>query len=226
MSNRIKNCVLILAVITGSLDGFSIGLKKSAIVHRCRSDLFLSSSSSSPSQSSATATPPIDVKKEAVKIFGRLAEKYIMLDASAGKCCYSGCKDCEFRLPGGGYRMADQSSARPKWIPNYSVREANGNRHETKWSIGLFPDEKEKVCMNQFVERIRDIVYAPPLGGPSVSASDAAIDDIEAAKALFVILAGDEDQLLTKKQFGKRIKELAGGEEGLTWAAFQAALGL
>ena len=29
--------------------------------------------------------------KEAVKLFGRLAEKYIMLDASAGLCCYSAC---------------------------------------------------------------------------------------------------------------------------------------
>lgn len=30
--------------------------------------------------------------KEAVKLFGRLAEKYIMLDASGGMCCYSACK--------------------------------------------------------------------------------------------------------------------------------------
>jgi hypothetical protein len=29
--------------------------------------------------------------KEAVKLFGRLAEKYIMLDSSGGMCCYSGC---------------------------------------------------------------------------------------------------------------------------------------
>ena len=29
--------------------------------------------------------------KEAVKIFGRLAEKYIMLDSSGGMCCYSAC---------------------------------------------------------------------------------------------------------------------------------------
>ncbi len=29
--------------------------------------------------------------KEAVKLFGRLAEKYIMLDATGGMCCYSGC---------------------------------------------------------------------------------------------------------------------------------------
>jgi len=47
--------------------------------------------------SEATATADdatADIKtdpKEAVKLFGRLAEKYIMLDASAGMCCYSGC---------------------------------------------------------------------------------------------------------------------------------------
>ena len=29
--------------------------------------------------------------KDMVKVFGRLAEKYIMLDDSGGMCCYSGC---------------------------------------------------------------------------------------------------------------------------------------
>jgi len=29
--------------------------------------------------------------KEIVKLFGRLAEKYIMLDDSGGMCCYSAC---------------------------------------------------------------------------------------------------------------------------------------
>ena len=62
----------------------------------------------------AEATETLVEPKEAVKIFGRLAEKYIMLDDSGGLCCYSACSDCEFRLPGGGYRMADQSAARPK----------------------------------------------------------------------------------------------------------------
>jgi hypothetical protein len=51
------------------------------------------------------ATADVEIKtdpKEAVKLFGRLAEKYIMLDASAGMCCYSGCTgelDC-FELIG------------------------------------------------------------------------------------------------------------------------------
>ena len=34
---------------------------------------------------------PSIVPKEAVKLFGRLAEKYIMLDSSGGMCCYSAC---------------------------------------------------------------------------------------------------------------------------------------
>jgi hypothetical protein len=38
-----------------------------------------------------TTTAPLD-PKELVKLFGRLAEKYIMLDSSGGMCCYSGCK--------------------------------------------------------------------------------------------------------------------------------------
>eukprot|EP00957_Ditylum_brightwellii_P062239 4722886-Ditylum_brightwellii.AAC.1 len=39
---------------------------------------------------SASEVVTID-PKEAVKIFGRLAEKYIMLDSSGGMCCYSAC---------------------------------------------------------------------------------------------------------------------------------------
>jgi hypothetical protein len=45
---------------------------------------------------------PSIAPKEAVKLFGRLAEKYIMLDSSGGMCCYSACSG-EFlvRLYGG-----------------------------------------------------------------------------------------------------------------------------
>ena len=40
----------------------------------------------------ATTSEEVTVDpKEAVKLFGRLAEKYIMLDSSGGMCCYSAC---------------------------------------------------------------------------------------------------------------------------------------
>merc|ERR1719273_83292 len=91
-----------------------------------------------------TTTAETDVlaidPKEIVKLFGRLAEKYIMLDSSGGMCCYSACSDCEFRLPDGGYRMADQTAARPKWIPVYDNRvfESVDKEHTTKWSTEIF----------------------------------------------------------------------------------------
>ena len=44
----------------------------------------------------ATSQDVVIDPKEAVKLFGRLAEKYIMLDASGGMCCYSACTGKSF----------------------------------------------------------------------------------------------------------------------------------
>jgi hypothetical protein len=172
--------------------------------------------------------------KEAVKLFGRLAEKYIVLDATAGMCCYSGCTDCEFRLPDGGYRMADQSAARPKWIPSYEARprgNSNNNEsgalHVTQWSTHLFAQGVPVVTREEFAERIVNMPYAPPLGGPYLGALAAAITDTTAAEVLFDVLVNEPGkEKLTQHRLGKRLKELAGGEEGLPWPGFAAALGL
>ena len=162
--------------------------------------------------------------KEAVKIFGRLAEKYIMLDSSAGMCCYSACSDCEFRLPGGGYRMADQSAARPKWIPSYESRSANGKEHTTKWSSEIFANGPS-VSKQEFVEAIKGLEYTAPLGGPYVGASAATIEDASAAESLFDILSEGKEKL-SKHRMSLSLKNLASGEEGLTWAGFQTAFDL
>jgi hypothetical protein len=162
--------------------------------------------------------------KEAVKLFGRLAEKYIMLDSSGGMCCYSGCKDCEYRLPNGGYIMADQSAARPKWIPAYETRSANGKDHTTKWSSKIFSNGPA-VTQEEFVKVLKGLEYAPPLGGPYVGASAAAVEETDAADRLFEVLA-DGKEKLTKHRMSVRLKELADGEEGLSWPGFQRALGI
>ncbi|CAB9496807.1 expressed unknown protein [Seminavis robusta] len=162
--------------------------------------------------------------KEAVKLFGRLADKYIMLDSSGGMCCYSACSDCEYRLPGGGYRMADQSSSRPKWICSYDERnfETLGKEHTSKWNTDIFTNGPA-VTKEEFIQAMVDIPYNPPLGGPYVGASSATIEDTTGASLLFDLLAGKKEKL-TKYRMGTRIKELAGGEEGLTWAGFSAAM--
>mmetsp|Transcript_6144 Transcript_6144/g.8944 ORF Transcript_6144/g.8944 Transcript_6144/m.8944 type:complete len:231 (+) Transcript_6144:66-758(+) len=182
----------------------------------------------------STTTTSID-PKEAVKIFGRLAEKYIMLDASAGMCCYSACTDCEYREPGGGYRMPDQSAARPKWIPCYEERRfANLNKeHVSKWSTGIFTDGP-CVTKKEFVERVVDLEFFPTLGGPYTTKTKAGIDDTVIVEALFDLLVdsrASEDDVdekkelkLTRFKMSKRMKDLADGQEGLTWQMFIDAL--
>jgi hypothetical protein len=160
--------------------------------------------------------------KEAVKLFGRLADKYILLDSSGGLCCYSACTDCEYRLPGGGYRMADQSASRPKWICGYDQRNfvASGKQHESKWSMEMFHEGRTFVTKSQFIKALVDMTYHPPLGGPYLGAGAAAtIQDTTAAAHLFDLLAGEKEKL-TKHRMATRIKELANGEEGWTWAGF------
>jgi hypothetical protein len=162
--------------------------------------------------------------KEAVKIFGRLAEKYIMLDSSGGMCCYSACKDCEYRLPGGGYKMADQSAARPKWIPSYEERvfESVGKEHASAWGKEVF-SSGPYVIKEEFVERVKGMKFSPPLGGPYRSASAAGIEDDLALETFFDLLAGEKERL-TKHRMSTRIKEIANGNEGLIWSDFMAAL--
>ena len=182
--------------------------------------------------SSTTESAPTAVDldpKEVVKVFGRLAEKYIMLDESGGMCCYSACKDCEFRLPDGGYRMADQSASRPKWIPVYEERvfEGQGKEHTAKWKTEIFPEGTTVVTKDEFVRAIVEMDFATPLGGPFVSKSAGKLDETETAAAeyLFEKLAGEKDKL-TRHRMGLSLKLLADGEAGLTWAGFSAAMGL
>lgn len=189
-----------------------------------RSALTLSQTSASndntiaTSQSVATA---IDIKKEGVKIFGRLAEKYIALDSSGGNCCYSGCTGCEYRLPNGGYKMADQTAARPKWIPHYDVRTMSTNQHTTKWYSNLFVQPNvTAITKEEFVDGIVNLEYVPPLGGPYMSAAAADITDTTLLQNVFDVLA-EEKLKLTKFKMSTRIKQLSNGEEGMTWQAFE-----
>ena len=213
---------LLLLSIAG-VDGFSF------VGTRDRSTYYFqlhSSETIATDESSINDTIHVDAK-EAVKLFGRLAEKYIMLDASAGMCCYSACSDCEYREPGGGYRMADQISARPKWIPCYDHSEfkAQGKEHTTRWSTEIFLNDKPVVTKEEFVERIVNMQFIPPLGGPYLTASAATIEDTFAASTLYDVLAAGNEKL-TKFRMGNNIKSIANGEEGLTWAMFSAALGV
>ncbi len=116
--------------------------------------------------------------------------------------------------------MADQSSARPKWIPSYDERsfESSGKEHKTKWGSEIFTDGPA-VAKEDFVKRVAAMEFVPPLGGPYMSKSGAGIDDVTAIEALFDILSEGKEKL-TKHRMSTKIKDLAGGEEGLVWSNF------
>ncbi len=80
------------------------------------------------------------------------------------------------------------------------------------------------VTKEEFVSRLINMNFVPPLGGPYMAASAAGIEDETAAATLFDILAGEKEKL-TKHRMGLQIKSLANGEEGLTWAHFSTAMG-
>lgn len=86
----------------------------------------------------------------------------------------------------------------------------------------VFP--KIGVTKEEFVSRLINMDFVPPLGGPYLALSAAAIEDETPAATLFDILAGEKEKL-TKHRMGLQIKSLANGEEGLTWAHFSTAMG-
>ena len=78
---------------------------------------------------------------------------------------------------------------------------------------------------DEFMAAMVDMSYAPPLGGPYISASAGKLEDTTLAGKLFDLLAGDKEKL-ARFYMGKRLKDLAGeGEQGLTWPVFQEAMG-
>mmetsp|Transcript_7697 Transcript_7697/g.16062 ORF Transcript_7697/g.16062 Transcript_7697/m.16062 type:complete len:227 (-) Transcript_7697:259-939(-) len=221
----------LLLLLSLAFQASSFGLQAPLLTSRTNRApaLFSESPATSESETSDAAAavelPPKVDPKEAVKVFGRLAEKYIMLDASAGMCCYSACSDCEFRLPDGGYRMADQSAARPKWIPNYERRSANGKEHTTKWRSQLFA-QGPALSEDAFCQALQALDYAPTLGGPFVAAkAGAEMADDTAARVFYQVLTNGKN-VLTRNQMSVRIKQLSDGEEGMTWNSFERAMGL
>lgn len=121
--------------------------------------------------------------------------------------------------------MADQTAARPKWIPSYEERifESAGKEHYSAWAKELFTSGPY-VIKEEFVERVKEMKFNPPLGGPYMSASAAGIEDDHALEKLFDVLVVGGKERLTKHRMSTRIKEIANGNEGLIWSDFISAL--
>eukprot|EP00960_Hanusia_phi_P051103 760593-Hanusia_phi.AAC.17 len=168
---------------------------------------------------------------ELVKIFGRLAEKMIFGDGSAGACCHSGCDDCEWR-----YSFDIMQAARPKWIPCYRLvgsenRFEDGREHVAKWS-SLFNGENT-ITREALHARLKEMKFEMPLG-PSgyLTASQAELKDVrenspyphEAVDLFWAKISANKEKV-TPKQMSIRLRKMATpGEEGVMWSDFAASI--
>jgi len=162
-----------------------------------------------------------------------------MIDPTDGQCCYAGCRDCPYLLPDGGYAMDEQYADRPTWIPHYVLRFLGDEKeHETKWGNELFSDMRLALTKERFVDILTTkLEYATPAvavgnamgdddGMPLwMEAFDAGITDTATAENFFDIMAEGKEKL-SRNRMGVRIRELSGGEDGMTWDHFSVALGL
>mmetsp|Transcript_34683 Transcript_34683/g.73166 ORF Transcript_34683/g.73166 Transcript_34683/m.73166 type:complete len:266 (+) Transcript_34683:80-877(+) len=180
---------------------------------------------SSPVTDVSTSTKPFD-EVDAVKLFGRLAEPYIMIDHTDGKCCYGGCNDCEHRNPDGTYPMTILETPAPMWIPHYVFRYGDGDlEHETKWASELYSDMRLLMTKEKFVESLAALEYVPPGVGPAVPVSEGEITNFAAAEALFDVLSKGKERMARPFMMG-RMRKLNNKEDGMNWDTFREILGL
>jgi hypothetical protein len=202
-------------------------------------------SASDPASSTPSADTQLPLEpKQIVKLFGRLADKYLLLDPSGGNCCFSGCTGCEYRLEGGGYRMADSTSSRPKWIPTYATRiNAAGHPVTSGWSRQLFAVEDDMTPSNDaattkstkkttgldydaFRSLVVQMEYEPPLGGPNLPKSASELVDDEAAiRRLWTLLLGPEKKKKKKDDDKERDARLTLRKVQKQWQRIASATG-
>lgn len=160
---------------------------------------------------------------ELCKLFGRVADKIVLMDESAGACCHSGCDGCPFR-----YSFDVLEAAAPKWITTYVTKTIGERVHTPLLLTTAFAGEK-RVTRDDFVKRVTAAGYTQPIG-PALGAverigiKNAPELSPDIASAFFTALAGAEAETLTAPAAAKRLREWAGGKDGLMYDEFVVAI--
>ena len=108
--DRIRTMILLLQSVAALALSLGPTFRPALLPRRCPAPI---------AEAVSTSLSTVD----AAKIFGRLAEKTLYLDATVGACCHSACSDCEWRTPGGGYRWDIMKAQVAKWLPCYLTRD-------------------------------------------------------------------------------------------------------
>lgn len=160
---------------------------------------------------------------ELCKLFGRVADKIVLMDESAGACCHSGCDGCPFR-----YSFDVLEAAAPKWITTYVTKTIGEREHTPLLLTTAFAGER-RVTRDDFVRRVTAAGYTQPIG-PALGAverigiKNAPELSPDIASAFFTALAGADAETLTAPAAAKRLREWAGGKDGLMYDEFVVAI--
>lgn len=165
---------------------------------------------------------------EQAKLFGRLADKELLLDVpGAGTpemrdCCHGGCDNCDYS------RIFDQMRAgKPKWVAGYAERELiDGRRHVPRWRAafgGEGVDADAPLDRAAFIEAIAALEYVPSMGPRTPAPPAGEPPSPVALGAFFDALAGDSGAL-SANQMGESLCTLTGQEHGSMWAPFSSSL--
>lgn len=171
----------------------------------------------------AVAAPELS-NADLCKLFGRLADKVVLMDASSGACCHSGCDGCPYR-----YSFDVLEAVAPKWLCTY-VTKTIGERQHTPRLITIAFGDSKKVSREQFVERVAQAAYELPIGPALPAAERIALKNSpelssEVASALFSALAGGADaSTLSVVAAAKRLREWSEGKDGLMYDEFCGAM--
>ncbi|KAG8465066.1 hypothetical protein KFE25_012429 [Diacronema lutheri] len=176
----------------------------------------------------ACAAPPELSNADLCKLFGRLADKVVLMDESSGACCHSGCDGCPYR-----YSFDVLEAVAPKWLCTYVTKTIAGREHTPRLISTAFGDAKQ-VSRADFAQRVARAAYELPIGPALPAAERIALKNApelseDVASTLFTALAGDAAKsTLSTVAVAKRLREWSQGKDGLMYddfcAAFRAAL--
>lgn len=162
----------------------------------------------------------VNTELQAAKIFGRFADKKMLLDVpGAGtpelrNCCHGGCDNCDY-----SHIFDEMNAGRPKWICLYPHRELiDGRRHEPTWA-SIFEKEEEAISSSQFFERLCQLPFRPSMG-PKCKIPSDELPDAKVVDALYEKLLADGAETLTARDFARGLRKLTGEEHGATWKHF------
>ena len=178
-------------------------------------------------------------KKSILRLFSKLADEKVLVDLSAGKCCYGSCPGCDFLNDDGSYKYMKYTFASNEEtsavMPPYVYRSVGDCEHTSKWSRVVFPEKQRMIKKHEFFEYLSRAEMSPVAKSLDPVIIDINEDDwakniVEKSPIVFQPdeYVEDEDSITCDEWAGKTLwsifsRSVIDGKVGNTLTKSQAA---